>query len=252
MTLRARGAANRKALERLCQAIESGTQEFCLRLFVEDLQGQPSMWQLNPLQRKLNFLGTEDPVTLNELLVGYAKIRSKEKRKLALVFAYSLLLYHNSDRLSKGWIKEDISFFFKAEDEPDLDHPFLTARFNQARAPRAAESGNGLWHRNPYIFTLGVLLIEIFNEKPIEAWRKPKERASPTVNTDLFVARRIVQGMDQCPFRDAIHACLEMDWVPEMRSAELDDMEIQLGLLKNVIAPLEQEIRYLSVDRVPI
>lgn len=219
---------------------------------MEDLNGQPSVWQLNPLQRKLKFLETEDPVTLNDLLLGYAKIRSKEKRKLALVFAYSLLLYHNSEWLSKGWIKEDIAFFFKAEDEPDFEHPFLTARFNQAKASSNSEDGNGLWHRNPYIFTLGILLIEIFNEKPIEAWRKPKERVSPNVNTDLLVARRIVEGMDQCPFRDAIHACLEMDWVSELRSAELDDSDIQLGLLKNVIAPLEEEIRYLSVDRVPV
>lgn len=74
-------------------------------------------------------------------------------------------------------------------------------------------------------------------------------RADPTANTDLLVPRRIVQGMDQCLFRDAVIPCLELDWVPGMRSADLDNMEIQFGLLKTVIAPFEEDIIYLSTEQ---
>lgn len=60
------------------------------------------------------------------------------------------------------------------------------------------------FHRNPNILTLGSILIEISNEKPIEGWRTAQDRSSPGPNTDSIVADRIVKKMDQSPGRGAL------------------------------------------------
>lgn len=168
-----------------------------------------------------------------------------EKRGLALVFSYSLLLFHDSGWLDRGWLKDNIFFFHKSEDEPDLEYPFLSTNFSNILTTDGQSMGI-LFHRNPNIFTLGVILIEIFNEKPIEGWRTAQDRSFSGPNTDTIVADRIVKKMDQTPAREAIEACLSMDWVDQNHSAELNDPDVRDGFLRYVIAPLEQEMTWLS------
>lgn len=237
-------------IERICQACQSDLKDYSLALVFENTTGQQVMKQLGSKLRRLRFHDHSDPISLGELLDGSTKLDPSEKRRLALIFAQSLLLYHDSNWICNGWIKEDISFFFRSEDEPDLNHPFLSARFNNAQAT-GDPFRNTNNHRNPSILALGVLLIEIFNEKPIEKWRTAKERGNPGAATVWMVADRVVKKMDQSPSREAIEACLDMNWIPAGHAAGLEASETREGLLENVIAPLKQEIRWLSVDRVP-
>lgn len=167
-----------------------------------------------------------------------------EKRELALVFSYSLLVFHDSGWLDRGWLKENIYFFRKSEDEPDLEFPFLSANFSSILTTASQPTGV-LFHRNPNILTLGVILIEIFNEKHIEGWRTARDRRCPGPNTDTIVADSIVKKMGQGPTKQAIETCLRMDWVDQNHSAELNDPDVRDGLLRYVIAPLEQEIAWL-------
>ena len=48
--------------------------------------------------------------------------------------------------------------------------------------------------------------------------------------------------MDQSPYRSAIEACLDLDWLPEGRKVTLEDVEVRSGLYSNVIQPLEKEL----------
>jgi hypothetical protein len=135
--------------------------------------------------------------------------------------------------------------FFKDEDEPDVHHPFLSARFGDSQT--SCDSARNMGHANPNILALGILLIEIFNERPIERWITRKERCNPST-TVWMAADRVVKKMDQSPSREAIEACLDLHWIPAGRSAELEDSEVRKGLFENIIAPLMQEIKWLSVD----
>lgn len=237
-------------LQALCEVFGPDLQNHSIALVLEDTSGQQCMKHHKTTLRKFQFLEASDPISLAELLDGSTKLDPSEKRRLALVFAQSLLLYHDSDWISNGWTKEDICFFFKSEDEPEVSRPFLSARFNNAPT-----TGNPFrrtnHHRNPSILALGILLIEIFNEKPIERWRTTKERKNPNAATMWMVADRVVKKMDHSPFREAIEACLDMNWVPAGRVAGLEDRETRAGLLENVIMPLKQEISWLSVDKLP-
>lgn len=198
-----------------------------------------------PKLRQLQFLDSSDPISLGELLESSTKLDPSEKRRLALIFAESLLLYHDSHWLLDGWRKKDIHFFFRAEDEPDIDHPFLSAQFSNTTDAGDATK-NITNHGNVNILALGVLLIEIFNERPIEKWRTNKEKYSLSRTTLWMVADRVVKRMDHSPSRKAIEACLDLNWVPLGSSARLENPEIQKGLFQNVITPIKQELAWLS------
>jgi hypothetical protein len=79
---------------------------------VENTEEKRLMKSFNHKLRQLAFSDALDPISLGELLEGPTKLDMREKRRLALVFAESLLLYHDSNWLLDGWKKQDICFFF--------------------------------------------------------------------------------------------------------------------------------------------
>ncbi|CAG1964823.1 unnamed protein product [Fusarium graminearum] len=240
---------NLKALNTLCDAFSPDLDGFSIAFILQASQGQDLMRRLQCKPRRLHFFELSPPISLRELLEGPTKLDPIEKRRLALIFAQSLLLYHGSDWLQPGWVKDDIYFFFKTEDEPDLKTPFLSARLN---VPGSGQflTGSMVYHANPSILALGVLLIEIFNERPIEKWKTAKERSNPNTATLQIVADRIVSKMDSSGSTKAIQACLSLDWIPVGRSAGLDDAETRTGFLKNVTWPIKQELQCLSANKI--
>lgn len=240
---------NLKTLDTLCDAFSPDLDGFSIAFIVEASQGQDLMRRLQCKPRRLHFFELSPPISLGELLEGPTKLDPIEKRRLALIFAESLLLYHGSDWLQPGWVKDDIYFFFKTEDEPDLKTPFLSARLN---VPGSGQflAGSMAYHTNPSILALGVLLIEIFNERAIEKWKTAKERSNSNTATLQIVADRIVNKMDSSGSTKAIQACLSLDWIPVGRSAGLDDAETRTGFLKNVIWPIKQELQCLSKNKI--
>lgn len=236
-------------MDRLCDAFATDLQGLSVTFILETPQGQELMKRLQHKPRRLRFLESSAPISLGELLEGPTKLDPIEKRTLALIFAESLLLYHDSNWLHDGWVKDGICFFFKAEDEPDLKNPFLSARLD---VPGAGHNlaGNFGHHRNPSILALGVLLIEIFNERAIEKWKTAKERSNPTAATVLVVADRVVKKMDESGSTNAIRACLDLDWIPVDRTAGLEDPETRTGLLENVIWPIKEEMHSLATNRL--
>jgi hypothetical protein len=220
-----------------------------IRVVMEDINGKQSLWRLDPKPRRIHFFETASPASLQELLSGSTKLGPREKRELALTCAYSLLLLHDSPWLSRGWGKDELFFFYKTDTEPDFQRPFLSTRF-ELPAREVGQAGSGAFHPNSNILALSILLIEIFNEKPIESWRTVKEKAMVTpktsANTDLNVACRVAKKMDDFPHRSAIEACLDVDWLLEGRRVVLEDADTRAGLFARVIDPIEREIEMLT------
>lgn len=73
-----------------------------VRLVMEDINGQQSLWRLDPKPKRIHFLETASPSSLQELLSGSTKLGPREKRELALTCVYSLLLLHDSPWVGKG------------------------------------------------------------------------------------------------------------------------------------------------------
>ncbi|KAF2492888.1 hypothetical protein BU16DRAFT_514136 [Lophium mytilinum] len=237
-------------LQRVCDALKMGLRDFRLRILMEDINGQQSLWRLAPKPRRIhNLLEPQKPISLGELLVENAKMGPLEKRRLALICSYSLLLFHDSPWLSRGWNKSNLSFFVNLQNEPDYTRPYLSTRF-ESPARQVGQPNSGVFHPNSNILTLGILLIEIHNEKPIECWRSTQERSNLTAatedNLNLIVADRIVKKMDASPYRSSVEACLDLTWVQGGQSVRLDDAETRNGIYANVIEPLEREVEWLT------
>jgi hypothetical protein len=231
-------------LNKICDAFEHGSNERRLGFLVENLDDCQKVWQLRSQQRKLQIIDSKPATSLESLIRTQSRLSLRDKRRLALIFAYSLLKYHDSEWLSDEWGKSSISFFYSSQEKPDLMRPYLSTRFDKSQSA-SSQMNMMKFHPNSSILALGILLIEMDLGKPIEAYRTATEDIN--VNTDMIVADRTVKSMDQCsdPYRGAIVACLKIPWVPAGQKVSLEDMETRNGLCINVVHPLERELEYL-------
>lgn len=210
---------------------------------VEDLGGTQSMWQLPLKSRHLSFDETRDPASLGDLLDGASKMRPKEKLRLSLTLAHSLLLYHDSPWLSRGWKKEKVFFFFQAGDVPDYGRPYLSFRFNAGQLDPVQEDDH-MQPPNENILALGIILLEIHEEKPIERWHNRKDNANLHAFTDWEVAKRVVERIDCNGTQAAIKQYLE--WVRYFPGdASLEEHKMRTELYRRVIWPRERDLALL-------
>lgn len=232
-------------LQEVCQAVKACMAAYRLRLLMENVKGHRCLWKLDPRPKKPTVLETEPPKSLHNLLTSNFKMGSYEKRELAVICAYSLLLLHDTPWFGGGWSKTSLSFFFNKNNEPNYSRPFISTRF-ETPVHFVSQTGAGVIHRNSHILALGILFIEIFLEKPIEVWRSFEEETLVSADTEeminLLVADRIVKKMDTAPSRSAIQSCLDLDWIPQGQEATLEDPQVRIGLFEKVIRPLEAEI----------
>ncbi|KAK2761348.1 hypothetical protein FQN54_001870 [Arachnomyces sp. PD_36] len=236
-------------LRSICESLDICLGGYRVRILMEHMKGQQSLWKLEPKPRRLLFLESEAPVPLNGLLDNYFIMSRAEKCDLGLIVTYSLLLFHDSPWNAMPWDKNKLSFFYKSIDEPDYRKPFLTTRFEKGNN-EVGQRGANVFHRNYNILMLGILLIEIFMQAKIERFRTEQERkearSETEANIDLKVADRVVKKMDDAPHRAAIRSCLELDWFPEGQKVLLEDQDVRKGLYENVIEPLKREQDFAS------
>jgi hypothetical protein len=172
-----------------------------------------------------------------------------QKCELGLMVTYALLLFHDSPWNAIPWDKSKLSFFYRTVDEPDYLRPFITTRFERSN-PEGGAQGKNVFHRNYNILRLGILLIEIFTQSRIERFRTSQERREvrpeTEANIDLQVAYRVVDKLDDVPYRAAIRSCLDLDWFPEGQKVLLEDLAVRKGIYEYVIEPLKREQGFAS------
>ncbi|KAL2846942.1 hypothetical protein BJY01DRAFT_212890 [Aspergillus pseudoustus] len=235
-------------LQNICESLGICLASFRLRILMEHMSGQHSLWKLDTKPRRLCF-SPEDPVPLKDLLDNFYIMTRAQKCELGLIVTYALLLFHDSPWNAIPWDKNKLSFFYRAVDEPDYLRPFITTRFEKGNT-EVGTRGENVFHRNYNIFRLGILLIEIFTQSRIERFRTAQERREvrpgTEANTDLRVAYRVVEKLDDVPYRAAIKSCLELDWFPEGQRVLLEDLTVRKGIYENVIEPLKREQGFAS------
>ena len=240
-------------LERVCDALTfSSYHDQCLQLLVEDSGVNESVWQLRSLPKRLPSMGEVQAESLGKILHRAVKLPLVTKRRLAVIFAHSLLQFHDSQWLSKDWNKSQIFFFCGPTGLLDFQRPYLSTKFNDEGSGNSTRPDFSRFHRNPSILALGILLIEIHTERLIESFRTRIEEESINSNTDLLVANRVVKMMEDCSlgYRDAIQACLDTPWIPAGQRVNLEDTETRAGVYQDVIEPLEDELVYLFREKI--
>lgn len=235
-------------LQRICDTVEhKGPIDQCLQLLVEDTGNDQILWQLRSIPKRLPKSRVAEAESLQTVLATSTKLPLVTKRRLAVIFAHSLLQLHESFWKNKEWNKNYIFFFYGIDGALDFQRPYLSTAFDTAIDEKKLPLNLNRFHRNPSILALAILLIELHTGKLIETFRTDVETQEVNTNTDWLVANRVVKTLEDCSlgYRDAIQSCLDTPWVSAGQRVTLEDVGTRAGLYHDVIKPLEDELAYL-------
>ncbi len=245
---------DRSLLQKICDALScSGPADHCLQLLVEDEGTDHTVWQLRSIPARLPKSGCVKSVSLHKVLENAVKLPCATKYRLALIFAHSLLRFHDNNWLRNG-LKKDHIFFRTSKDTTDFERPYvLTVFVEDTSAVPATKPDLNQFHRNSSILSLGILLIELNTGRCIESFRADADWHEANANTDLLVAYRVVKEHPNdfsWRYRDAVQACLDTHWIPAGQKVSLEDVNTRSGLYENVVQPLAEELSFLFRERV--
>ncbi|KAH7141957.1 hypothetical protein EDB81DRAFT_899415 [Dactylonectria macrodidyma] len=237
---------NRAILGKICDVGPNVQRaNYCLQLLIEDLELSQRVWRLNWQQAQLAHLESKPAITFQMMLQSCSIPSLMELRRLALIFAHSLVQLHESPWLSQHWTKDRTYFFYNSTGILDLHRPYLSTSFDDF--PLSGEPTDlNRFHRNLGILRLGILLIDVHNWKPLESFRMKDDlyNGAPTPNTNMEVAWRVQGTLHDCfpTYRDAIQSCLKVPWVNGGLRVTLEDPETWNRVYSNIIQPLEREV----------
>lgn len=203
---------------------------------------QGKFWQRRSRRQSLSIERQKD-MTLTELLSA-VKMSLKQQRKLAVILSHAALHGYKGPWLSDQWNKDHITFFrTDRSGAVDIDRPFLKVNFddyttevNVADDPYCISSSSAL-------SSLGILLLEIYRNKPIEDdWRSEDlTNNEPNEYTNVSTAWRLLKEAKNDiyeGYRDAIFACLKGDGFEDSPEAMRD------RVYQDIVYPLEEELRH--------
>lgn len=175
-----------------------------------------------------------------------SRMKLKERRALAVVLAHAILHYCESPWVSDDWNKEHVNFFATIKG-PDLMRPYLSTQFEPTSTSPVETSDNFYRHPNPALLSLGILLLELYLSKPIESlWEMDDtENGMEGINTNWITAEKLLDKMGDDlyeGYRNAIQACLKIDYVGVEDSMSLDDEGFRKLVFERVVIPLEDEL----------
>ncbi|QSZ30702.1 hypothetical protein DSL72_000260 [Monilinia vaccinii-corymbosi] len=244
---------DRSLLQRICDTVGCGGPiDQCLQLLVEDSGKDQMLWQLRSIPKRLPKSRVAEAESLQAVLAKSMKLPLVTKRRLAVVFAHSLLQLHEIYWENKEWNKNHIFFFYDISGDLDFQRPYLSTVPDLAIDEKQTPLNLNRFHRNPSILALGLLLIEIDTGRLIETFRTEVEKQEVNTNTDWLVANRVVKTLADCSlgYRDAIQSCLDTPWVPAGQRVNLEDVGTRAGVYQDIIKPLEDELTYLFREQI--
>lgn len=222
-------------------------QDSSVRLLVESSNNQENLWQLKSQPRKFSYLNQSPPMNLQQVLSEKELVRLKDKRVLALTLAFALIQCYGSPCMRETLQRDSIFFCTLMGNNLDFERPFLATQFpNLTSGPVAPNMA--LQHQNPAILNLGILLLEVHTGRLLKSFFTPEETVKQSANTELLVARRVVEDLEEwCSetYKDAVRACLEVTWVPSGEIVDLGESKTSSGFYEHVIHRLDEELGYL-------
>ena len=137
-------------------------------------------------------------ISLAEMLQSY-RMTSKNKILLAYVLARSVWQFYNSDWMKAQWSPDCIHFMWEQASNTkqrtvDPGYPYLACTIDESPGEDSIEfcSKHSVYHRYPLILALGVLLIRICQNQPLNTPRHD-EALETQVNTDFFYGQDVLE-----------------------------------------------------------
>ena len=175
----------------------------------------------------------------------------QDRLYLAVCMASSLLQLYNTRWIGHRWSSQDISFLRQLPPDSGraIREPFVSKLVPSQRvgSPSTQPAECRFTLRNPAIFDLGILLIELCFCKPLHSFWEPDDLdkdGAPNKFTALSTAQRLlpkVYNKAGVRYGDAVRRCIrcEFDQIDE----SLENDSFRLAVYSKVVLPLEDDLR---------
>ena len=246
---------NMQPIKDLCAAIselQKPQREVCFSLLASEIAKQKYGVHIYPTKQIPLDTETWSVSSLHTSLKDTDFAR-RDRLKLAVTLASSVLQLHETPWLDQCWSKDSI-FFVKRPGMIMYDQPFVSRDFNHATPP--AETGMPpsmkCIIRNQPLYALGAMLIELWYNKPLQELWKEQDGLFHTgvrqddIMTEWRTANRMVDDLyDEAggKYGDAVRRCIRCDF--DRRANSLDDIQFQRDVYHGVVSQLKENYEYL-------
>lgn len=173
-----------------------------------------------------------------------------ERLRLARQLASAVLQFHATPLLKRTWRSDDVVFFGEAASPRSITSPHLNVqvgkpgKYSGSLLESSTLSAENIgFIRNPYLFGLGVTLIELAYQAPLQSLREDRDltNGQESKHTDFFIADRLSKSMGTSlgvNYAKIVRKCLGCDFGEG--TTDLNDPGLQAVFYKDVVCELER------------
>ncbi|KAF1985820.1 subtilisin-like protein [Aulographum hederae CBS 113979] len=208
-------------------------------------------------------------ISLGQLISsGASGLGDKVKRVLAVLLSYGVLHHYGGSWLDPSWGRDDILFIRSASAIPLRPYMFTRLKKPQRKSASIKSTGDPddldpddfPIHPYPDLVTLGILLLELHNGKPLEVLAiELGIEEEQNVNAKWSMADEVLQKIRiDLPdnYLDAVTACLDPNFGSNSETEDIDDIsdeDFRRLIYTEIVKPLEDELdqgfgKTISVD----
>ncbi|KAF2867800.1 hypothetical protein BDV95DRAFT_502195 [Massariosphaeria phaeospora] len=248
---------NLDQIQDLCKAIERLQQpqrEICIGYLLDSVRRKHGIYPLEPPVTNHQQWATyslrdilNKPATVNRRLTQHDKLR------VAVVLASSVLQLYKTPWLDEHWGKDDVIFIHRpgASLSSIYEHPFISRKFTKSTSSPNPPTLPTVCRviRNQTLFTLGVLLIELWYGKSIEELQMPCDLdCQGTPGVAWCTAERVVENEIEFEagkrYSDAVRRCIRCDF--DRKDMSLDNESFQQAVYDGVVSLLEKTLQQFN------
>ena len=205
----------------------------------------------------------------------HRKLSLAARVRLALTLGSTILQLHSTPWLDQTWDKHNIQCVPNPEEtQSDTTvQSYITREFRSRKssisssispvvsspARQYTKKAWSQWVRNETLFTLGIMLIELALNRSIEQLAEPEdygpsgEHACPGSMAEYFTAFRLQKVIREevgSKYERAVAGCLHCDFGLNGTDLSLQNEEVQMNVLKYIVAPLEESLEFYTSPEV--
>ncbi|KAL3418591.1 hypothetical protein PVAG01_10307 [Phlyctema vagabunda] len=215
--------------------------------------------------------GYTEPISLFSVIETMSNRLEKDQYlqcdilRLAARLASAVLQFHATPLLQGFWQSDDVIFFGNDNrpahttdtDSISIASPHLNVKVSSPKSAvlleersQNLESATKHVIRNPYLFSLGVTLIELAFQAPLRSLYKSEDLTDgqPNIMSDISAANRLSQTISSSlgiPYGKVVRKCLACDFGQDV--SDLKDAKLQAVFYQDVVCELERLERGFSM-----
>jgi hypothetical protein len=178
--------------------------------------------------------------------------------RLARYLATAVLYYHATPWLNKAWRSDDVHFFGSHDSLLQQEHvlPYMSTSIRASNSSTQSQPRSSDYHyiiRNPVLFGLGVMFLELAYQAPLRTLQQPVDLKKGETQgfADYFTAHRLADHsycMVSPRFKIIIKKCLHCDFGHD---SDFTSPALQEAFYHDVIGgleKLEKALRGMQLD----